>query len=169
MGILLILIISSPLLNLLHLKEQMNGLFQKKMLEEEFLNPQWGQQQGNAARDYYLQAYEQEVADQIKKSLEKILGEQKEHYRWARQITEFFMGRYPEQIPILLASHEMEKLLDQRVKEAWEYFQKMYPEKQEREQVWQMDTLQRIQKENQIQQEIQSMIETEILYRPLNL
>ena len=67
MGILLILIISSPLLNLLHLKE--------KMLEEEFLNPQWGQQQGNAARDYYLQAYEQEVADQIKKSLEKILGE----------------------------------------------------------------------------------------------
>lgn len=75
MGILLILIISSPLLNLLHLKEQMNGLFQKKMLEEEFLNPQWGEQQGNAARDYYLQAYEQEVADQIEKSLEKILGE----------------------------------------------------------------------------------------------
>lgn len=75
MGILLILIISSPLLNLLHLKEQMNGLFQKKMLEEEFLNPQWGQQQGNTARDYYLQAYEQEVAEQIKKSLEKILGE----------------------------------------------------------------------------------------------
>ncbi len=75
MGILLILIISSPLLNLLHLKEQMNGLFQKKMLEEEFLNPQWGEQQGDAARDYYLQAYEREVAEQIGKSLEKILGE----------------------------------------------------------------------------------------------
>lgn len=75
MGILLILIISSPLFNLLHLKEQMNGLFQKKMLEEEFLNPQWGQGQEETARDYYLQAYEQEVADQIKKSLEKMLGE----------------------------------------------------------------------------------------------
>lgn len=74
MGILLILIISSPLLNLLHLKEQMDGLFQKKMLEEEFLNPQGGDPQ-DAARDYYLQAYERETAEQIGKSLEKVLGE----------------------------------------------------------------------------------------------
>lgn len=36
MGILLILIISSPLLNLLHLKEQMNGLFQKKCWRRSF-------------------------------------------------------------------------------------------------------------------------------------
>ena len=46
MGILLILIVTSPLLNLLHLEEQMDGLFHKKILEEEFAQPSWGQVQG---------------------------------------------------------------------------------------------------------------------------
>ncbi len=74
MGILLILIVTSPLLNLLHLEEQMDGLFHKKILEEEFAQPFWGQVQGEEiVRDHYLQAYEQEVAEQIRGSLEEIL------------------------------------------------------------------------------------------------
>ncbi|MCI8813868.1 MAG: stage III sporulation protein AF [Lachnospiraceae bacterium] len=76
MGILLILILASPLFNLLHLEERMNELFHKKMLEEEFWQPQWGQMQEEAqAQEYYMQAYEQEVADRIRESLDGILGE----------------------------------------------------------------------------------------------
>ena len=74
MGILLILIVASPLLNLLHLEERMDGLFHKKMLEEEFLQSEWGQMQGEeTAREYYMRAYEQEIAGQIRGSLEDIL------------------------------------------------------------------------------------------------
>lgn len=74
MGILLILIVASPLLNLLHLEERMDELFHKKMLEEEFLQSEWGQMQGEeTAREYYMRAYEQEIAGQIRGSLEDIL------------------------------------------------------------------------------------------------
>lgn len=76
MGILLILILSSPLLNLLHLEERMNGLFHKEMLEEEFSQPLWGQMSGEeAAREYYLQAYERETAERIRESLQNLLGD----------------------------------------------------------------------------------------------
>lgn len=74
MGLLLILIVASPLLDLLHLEERMDDLFHKKMLEEEFADPLWGQGQ-EEARGYYLQAYEQEAAGQIRDSLEKILAD----------------------------------------------------------------------------------------------
>lgn len=73
MGILLILIVASPLLELLHLEERMDGLFHKKMLEEAFADPPWGEGQ-EEARGYYLQAYEQEAAGQIRGSLEEILA-----------------------------------------------------------------------------------------------
>ena len=74
MGILLVLIVASPLLSLLGLEEHMDSLFHKKMLEEEFLQPPQGQAQGEGTvLDYYLRAYEREVAGQIRESLEEIL------------------------------------------------------------------------------------------------
>lgn len=72
MGVLLLLILASPLFHLLHLEERMNELFHKKTLEQEFWQPQENEMQ---AQEYYLQAYEQEVADKIRESLQEITGE----------------------------------------------------------------------------------------------
>lgn len=74
MGILLILILASPLFHLMHLEDRMDELFQKKELEEEFWNWQNAQTPGEtAAQEYYLEAYEREAAERIRKSLEEIL------------------------------------------------------------------------------------------------
>ncbi len=72
MGVLLLLILASPLFHLLHLEERMSELFHKKTLEQEFWQPQENEMQ---AQEYYLQAYEQEVADKIRESLQEITGE----------------------------------------------------------------------------------------------
>lgn len=76
MGVLLILIITSPLLELLHLDGVMDARFRQELLEEEFLNSRWGQVYGEyAGSGYYIEAYEQEMENQMQESLEHILGQ----------------------------------------------------------------------------------------------
>lgn len=109
MGIILILIVASPLLNLLHLDEQMDSLFHKKMLEEEFMQPQWGQTQGEeTAREYYLRAYEQEIAGQIRGSLEDILEGSCEilEVRVHVETTESDQGLHVAQVQVWLSGAE---------------------------------------------------------------
>lgn len=72
MGVLLLLILASPLFHLLHLEKRMSELFHKKTLEEEFWQP-W--ESDVQSQEYYLQAYEREVADRIRESLQEITGE----------------------------------------------------------------------------------------------
>ena len=86
----------------------------------------------------------------------------------ARRVVDFLKETYPEQIPILLATHKMEELLDQRVEEAKTMFLNLHPTYQQRENLAQMDTLKRIQTENQIAQTIWEEINQEVLYRPLS-
>ena len=75
MGVLLILIITSPLLNLLNLDSTMNARFRRELLEEEFLNSRWGQVYGEYAdSEYYIEAYEREMESLMGESLEEILG-----------------------------------------------------------------------------------------------
>lgn len=75
MGVLLILIITSPLLNLLNLDSTMNAWFKRELLEEEFLNSRWGQMYGeNTDSGYYIEAYEREMEKQMGEFLENILG-----------------------------------------------------------------------------------------------
>ena len=87
----------------------------------------------------------------------------------ARRIVEFLKENYPEQIPILLATNQMEELLDQRVEEAMTMFLNLHLKYQKTEKVSGMDTLQRIQTENQIASQIWEQINQEILYRPLEM
>lgn len=75
MGVLLILIITSPLLNLLKLDSAMNARFRRELLEEEFLNSRWGQIYGEYTdEEYYIEAYEREMEKQVQESLEHVLG-----------------------------------------------------------------------------------------------
>lgn len=76
MGVLLILIITSPLLNLLKLDSSMNARFRQEILENEFLNSRWGQVYGEYSDSaYYIEAYEREMEEQMKEFLEDVLGE----------------------------------------------------------------------------------------------
>lgn len=76
MGVLLILIVTAPLLGLLHLDSAMDARFRQELLEEEFLNSRWGQLYGKYGdSSYYIEAYEQEMESQIKESLEPVLGQ----------------------------------------------------------------------------------------------
>ena len=86
----------------------------------------------------------------------------------AGKIVEFLKETYPEQMPILLATHELEPLLDQRISEAKAMFNQLHPIYQKRENVAQLDTMERIRTENQIAAVIWEEINREILYRPLS-
>lgn len=74
MGLLLILILSSPVLNLWNLKERVTELFREKILEEEYLGSQWAQAHGEGGdSEYYVEAYEQEMEQQLQETLEGIV------------------------------------------------------------------------------------------------
>lgn len=75
MGVLLVLILTSPLLGLLRLDEAMDAQFRRELLEEEFFSSRWGQMYGEGADSgYYMEAYEKEMENQIGGFLENILG-----------------------------------------------------------------------------------------------
>lgn len=75
MGVLLILIMTSPLLGLLQLDGRMEARFRQELLEEEFLNSRWGQLHGNYGDSgYYIEAYEREMEKQIGDFLGQLLG-----------------------------------------------------------------------------------------------
>ena len=75
MGVLLILIMTSPLLGLFNLDSRVNAQFRQELLEEEFLNSRWGQLYGEYEDSgYYIEAYEREMENQMREFLEQILG-----------------------------------------------------------------------------------------------
>ena len=100
----------------------------------------------------------------IYQGLEKILCSRSP---LARRIVDYLKETYPEQIPLFLASHQMEELLDQRIQEAKEMYATLHPKYQKAENVENLDTMQRIQTENQIAAMIWEQIDQEVLYRPL--
>ena len=85
----------------------------------------------------------------------------------ARKVMNFLQEQYPEQIIIMLHRGTLREFLLQRAKEAEEMFTKEHRKMQDQSNVWGMDTLTRIQTEDQIGTALREMIDNEILYRPL--
>lgn len=75
MGLLLILLVLTPLLQILNLKESVGTLFQQKMLEEEYLESQWGDfkvdDDDDFQDEYLMQGYTDETQRNIKSYLEQ--------------------------------------------------------------------------------------------------
>ncbi|RKI38241.1 TnpV protein [bacterium D16-51] len=111
------------------------------------------------------QRYQVQEKVEIHQGLKQMLQKRP---RWARQIVEFLQEKYPEQIPILLMSGEMEKLLDSRVEEARELYLTLHPKMQKKENIKEMEMMERICTEESIGHTIQEIIETTILFRPLH-
>ena len=85
---------------------------------------------------------------------------------WARWIVEFLMEKYHLEMVRMLADNTLPAFLDQRVEEAGKLYEEMHPRLQDQMNVWQMDTMERIQAENQIRSQIMEEVK-EILYKPL--
>lgn len=75
MGLLLILLVLAPLLQLLNLKDSVGTLFQQKMLEEEYLESQWGdltvREDKTSQQEYLMEGYTVETQRNIKSYLEQ--------------------------------------------------------------------------------------------------
>ena len=85
----------------------------------------------------------------------------------ARKVMNFLQQRYPEQIIVMLNKGTLREFLKQRTDEAANMFEKEHRKMQDQANVWGMDTMSRIQTEEQIGTTLREMIESEILYRPL--
>ena len=101
---------------------------------------------------------------EIYQGLEEILQKRS---RRARDIVNWLQETQEHMILVMLAEGRMEKFLDGRLEEANEFLAREQPRMQEQMKVSQMDTLQRIQAENQIYQSLWEIIYQEILYRPI--
>ena len=66
----------------------------------------------------------------------------------------------------MLADNTLPAFLDQRVEEAGKLYEEMHPRLQDQMNVWKMDTMERIQAENQIRSQIMEVVK-DILYKPL--
>lgn len=75
MGLLLILLVLAPLLQLLNLKDSVGTLFQQKMLEEEYLESQWGdltvREDEVSQQEYLMEGYTVETQRNIRSYLEQ--------------------------------------------------------------------------------------------------
>lgn len=75
MGLLLILLVLAPLLQLLNLKDAVGTLFQQKMLEEEYLESQWGdltvREDEVSQQEYLMEGYTVETQRNIRSYLEQ--------------------------------------------------------------------------------------------------
>ena len=87
--------------------------------------------------------------------------------RRARDIVNWLTETQEYMIPVMLAEGRMEKFLDERLKEAEEYFEREHPKMQEQMKVSGMDTMERIQAENQIYESLWERIYQEVLYIPI--
>ena len=87
--------------------------------------------------------------------------------RRARDIVNWLSETQEYMIPVMLAEGRMEKFLDERLQEAEEYFEMEHPKMQEQLKVSQMETMERIQAENQIYESLWERISQEVLYRPI--
>ena len=85
----------------------------------------------------------------------------------AKQIVDFLMEVYPQQLSLMLSDHTLEKFLDQRIEEAQSMYDVMHKSLQDKMKVWQMDTMNRIKAENQIREQIMEEVRQTILYGPL--
>lgn len=75
MGLLLILLVLAPLLQILNLKDSVGTLFQQKMLEEEYLESQWGdltvREDAASQQEYLMEGYTAETQRNIESYLEQ--------------------------------------------------------------------------------------------------
>ena len=130
--------------------------------QEEISNQEWEMLQNLTEEE----ALKELGADRIEifQGLEKVL---KGKSALARRVVNFLMEEYPEMIPSMLEEGTLETLVDQRVKEAMEYFAENHRKMQDQEKVWEMDTMQRVQTEQMISAALWEIINKEIFYKPI--
>jgi hypothetical protein len=86
---------------------------------------------------------------------------------WNR-ILEFLFENYPEQLPLMFAQQRLEAFVDEREEEASELFATIHQEMRRKEIEPDMDTLERIRKENELYQRAWEIVDSRVTYRPLS-